>query len=157
MIAAGGRPRKLAMPRMQMAAYSIAVGYDPDIHSAELRNQPCHIRVMILCSGARTLPVAANVGRIREATMGERSGLLDFGDYPHIHCDGVGDIQYINGETRLFLFRWRRLDLIWRPVTVASISAPSALVSTIEAVKPLIERALTVAPGGPGDHSTMLH
>jgi hypothetical protein len=73
-------------------------------------------------------------------------GLLDFGDYPHIHADGVGDMHFINQQACLLLFRWKKVDGLFRPVVVGTVSAPIAMISPASRIKPLIEQALTRAP-----------
>lgn len=76
----------------------------------------------------------------------EQARLWDFGDYPEVCIDGVGDMQFINTQARLLLFRWKRIDAIWRPVVVATIAAPTDMISSSARIAPLIERALGTAP-----------
>jgi hypothetical protein len=51
--------------------------------------------------------------------------LLDFGDYPEIYSDGIGQVTYIGHHAHLLLFRWKRIDGIWQPVVVGDLIRPA--------------------------------
>ena len=76
--------------------------------------------------------------------------LLDFGDYPHIHADGCGEIHIINGLARFLQFRWRKVDGVWRPVVSGSIAMPAAFCSSIAETEPRIALALSTVPSERG-------
>ena len=50
--------------------------------------------------------------------------LLDYGDYPEIHADSIGDVQYLQYKTRILFFEWRKVGGVFRRVTVGAISRP---------------------------------
>jgi|SRR5260370_37805806 hypothetical protein len=52
---------------------------------------------------------------------GERvmTSILDFHDYPEIETDGVAEMSIVRHTAWLRMFRWRRIDGLWRAVVVA--------------------------------------
>jgi hypothetical protein len=60
-------------------------------------------------------------------------------------------MHLINKQACLYLFRWRKVDGVFRPVIVGSVSAPLDLISPASRIKPLIEQALTREPRRLGD------
>lgn len=50
--------------------------------------------------------------------------LLDYGDYPEIHADAIGDVQYLQYKTRILLYEWRKVGGIFRRVVVGAVSRP---------------------------------
>jgi hypothetical protein len=60
----------------------------------------------------------------RQKREGKMQTLLDFGDYPEIDTDGVGDVQAIGHKAIIYMFRWRRIDGLFQPVIVAAVARP---------------------------------
>jgi hypothetical protein len=81
----------------------------------------------------------------------EDTTLLDFADYPEIAIDGVGDMQFIGRQAYMLLFRWKRIDGVWRPVVVAAVNAPAEMVSSPAQIAPLIGKAMAAVPQKGGD------
>lgn len=40
--------------------------------------------------------------------------LVEYGEYPEISADGVGDLKVIGTKLYIVLFRWRRVDGIYQ-------------------------------------------
>lgn len=51
--------------------------------------------------------------------------LLDFGDYPEIPCDGVGDVYIAGDRTHVMLFKWMKFEGVIRRVIAAHVIRPS--------------------------------
>jgi len=49
------------------------------------------------------------------------SNLFEFGSYPEIYADGIGDIQVLGGNARLVYFTWQRIDGVFRRSIVATM------------------------------------
>lgn len=52
------------------------------------------------------------------------TNVLDFGDYPEIETDGIADVSIIRHTAWLRMFRWRKIDGIWRAVVCLAVSRP---------------------------------
>ena len=47
------------------------------------------------------------------------TSILDFHGYLEIGTDGVAEVSIVRHTTWLRMFRWRRIDELWRTVLVA--------------------------------------
>ena len=68
--------------------------------------------------------------------MSDESELCDFGQYPEIYADGVGEIQILGVNARVMFFSWQRMEGVFRRTIVATVVRP---VSSLGADFDLIE------------------
>ena len=54
----------------------------------------------------------------------EDTRLLDYGNYPQIDADSIGDLQFLPFKTRVVLFAWQKVDGVFRKVIVGAVSRP---------------------------------
>ena len=47
------------------------------------------------------------------------TSILDFHDYPEIETGGMAEMSTVRYMAWLRMFRWRRIDGLWRAVVVA--------------------------------------
>ena len=87
--------------------------------------------------------------------MVKTTKLLDFGDYPHIYCDGIGDVHYIGANATMYPFVWRRIEGIFQPVISAVVVRPIATMTPH--IDEMIERALALPPVMDAQSAMMLH
>jgi hypothetical protein len=52
--------------------------------------------------------------------------LIEYGEYPEIYADGVGDAHAIGTNLSILLFRWRRVDGIFQRCVSAELVRPMA-------------------------------
>jgi hypothetical protein len=58
--------------------------------------------------------------------MPNDNDLIDFGDYPEIYADGLGEVQITGVNARLLFFRWRKMDGVFRRQIASAITRPVA-------------------------------
>jgi hypothetical protein len=64
----------------------------------------------------------------------ENNQLLDFGNYPEIHADGLGDVLFHQDKAHFILFGWKRIDGVWRRIVVGTITRPISSVTLEQTV-----------------------
>jgi hypothetical protein len=58
------------------------------------------------------------------------------GGYPDIYADGLGDVEVVGANARLFLFNWRRIGGVFRRQICATVIRPVAsLASDFEMIE----------------------
>jgi hypothetical protein len=55
--------------------------------------------------------------------------LLDLGNYPEIFADGIGDVFSIGRMAHVVLFRWHKVDGVFRKIIAGEVIRPVGAVS----------------------------
>lgn len=69
--------------------------------------------------------------------------LLDLGDYPDIFSVGIAEVHNLGGNLQGILFRWQKLDGVWRRRIVGTVTRPAAGLDSDHATW---RQAMTIPP-----------
>ena len=55
--------------------------------------------------------------------------LLDLGNYPEIFADGIGDVFTVGSMAHVILFKWHKLDGVFRRIIAGEVIRPVGAVT----------------------------
>jgi hypothetical protein len=65
----------------------------------------------------------------------EDTGLLDLGNYPEIFADGIGDVFTVGPMAHVILFKWHKLNGVFRRIIAGEVIRPVGAVSLDQVAK----------------------